>query len=95
MAIPEAAARDPGHRHIPPTSSTSLQLTAAKFMFPDSLAMIDSEISTPLCASTPSALSIARMAYPTETNVRALTHKIDLLPADIALLCGSLQKPRE
>lgn len=44
-----------------------------------------------LCAS---ALAIAKMAYPAETNARALTHKIDLLPADTALLRESLQKSR-
>ena len=48
-----------------------------------------------LCASALSALAVARMAYPTERKVRALTPKIYLPPPDIAHFRGSLKMPRE
>ena len=76
MAILKAA-RDSGHRHASSDLTNVAPIGCPQIRRPpDSLATIGSGISK-------SVLAIAKTAYPAETSVRVLTHKIDLLPADM------------
>ena len=88
MAILKAA-RDSGHRHASSDLTNVAPIGCPQIRRPlDSLATIGSGISK-------SVLAIAKTAYPAETSVCVLTHKIDLLPADMTLPRESVQKSRE